>query len=90
MVLAGECLFFRNFIRTVINGCRIMVKVDWDHVLMVRYASSSSEAALSDGGHGDMDRITLLLNGGNLSSDPLNSSFLFISLVNEGMKMEVE
>lgn len=66
-----------------------MAKVDGDRVLMVRYASfSSSEAALSDGRHGDMDRITLLLNGGNLSSDPLNSSFLFISLVNEGMKME--
>lgn len=67
-----------------------MVKVDWDRVLTVRCASSSSEAVLSDGGHGDMDRITLLLNGGNLSSEPLNSSFLCISLVNEGMKMEEE
>lgn len=49
---------------------------------------SSSEAAVNDGGRGDMDRITLPLNSDNLSSDPLNSSFLFISLVNEGMKME--
>lgn len=38
---------------------------------------------------GDMDGITSPLNSRNLSSDPLNSSFLFISVMNVVMKIEV-
>lgn len=47
-----------------------------------------SGAALTDGAAVSTDRITLVLNSSNLSSDPLNSAFPLTSVRNEEIKTE--